>query len=830
MSAALQKFELTGLDRNASPLRSGQDVWRQAIQELGNSRDGAPGPQCHEGDVMRRTTSTSSVNTSRSADRQVNLSLAETAAFPRTRVHDPSPEYEFTGTLLGRLDAFLEAWQSAEWPPSLHDFLPAGPREVRREALIQFVMADLEYRHRRGFTKRIEDYAAEFPEISADGIPCELVFEEYQVRRSVGEVVDPEEYYRRFPERAHELRRWFSMAAPTETMTIAAGVQRVLQVGVGETLDDFQLLSLLGEGAFGRVFLARQRSMHRLVALKVSADRGAEPQTLAQLDHPNIVRVYDQRRLPARGLRLMYMQYVAGGTLQDVVRRVRETLPEQRRGELLLEVVDAAVERGGQPAMSRAAERRRVAAATWPEVVCRIGRQLAQALDYAERRGVLHRDVKPANVLLAADCTPMLADFNVSSNCRLDDAACDAYFGGSLAYMSPEQLAACLPGRGAPRQSLDGRSDIYSLGILLWELLHGERPFDDAICDEGLEATIAQMLETRRAGPPPPPAGTSDPLAVVLDSILRRCLAPNPADRYPTARRLARELRVCLNPRAREILQERPRGWRLWAQKHPFAAGVVVGNGSHAVALAFVIVYLHFALIQRLAPEQQVAWYIQLSILAAFGFFLGGWLIWYFGGDIVRTLKRPINQTYDPDFVAHVRRQTLKLGPSAAPFGVLNWSVSGLWHVVFLSMLAGKLGWADCLNIMATHVVCGCVALVYPVLAGATVAVRAYYPALLARTPGEPNDQAALERLSERMSWVLPFAGLIPIFALSLLALSLDGLAPLPRCVAVGFVGVAGLVALPVAWRTLHNLQADLNALARATTDEESLPNTTMPR
>ena len=85
------------------------------------------------------------------------------------------------------------------------------------------------------------------------------------------------------------------------TTTVSLG-EKAPQVEVGEKLDDFDLLARLGKGAFATVFLARQRSMQRLVALKVSSDRGAEPQTLAQLDHANIVRVYDQRQIPDRKL------------------------------------------------------------------------------------------------------------------------------------------------------------------------------------------------------------------------------------------------------------------------------------------------------------------------------------------------------------------------------------------------------------------------------------------------------------------------------------------------------------------------------------------------
>ena len=124
----------------------------------------------------------------------------------------------------------------------------------------------------------------------------------------------------------------------------------------GGRLDDFDLLALLGQGQFARVFLARQRSMQRLVALKVSACRAAEAETLAQLDHPHIVRVYDQRFLPDRGLLLVYMPYLAGGTLSDVLERARAVPPERRSGGTLLEAVDAALERRGElpPAASAA--------------------------------------------------------------------------------------------------------------------------------------------------------------------------------------------------------------------------------------------------------------------------------------------------------------------------------------------------------------------------------------------------------------------------------------------------------------------------------------------
>ncbi|WP_238846253.1 protein kinase domain-containing protein [Nocardia terpenica] len=221
-------------------------------------------------------------------------------------------------------------------------------------------------------------------------------------------------------------------------------------INPGATVDDFDLLLPLGQGAFARVFLARQRTLGRLVAVKISHDRGTEPQTLAQLDHDHIVRVFDQRQITAQHLKLMYMQYIPGGTLLGVLRLLRRTPPARRSGRLLLEAVDAATTTGGvlepQPSPTRAALER----LSWPETVAWLGARLATALDYASRRGVLHRDIKPANVLLTADGQPKLADFNISFSRHLPGANPVAYFGGSLPYMAPNNSRPATPASPPP--------------------------------------------------------------------------------------------------------------------------------------------------------------------------------------------------------------------------------------------------------------------------------------------------------------------------------------------------------------------------------------------
>ena len=182
-------------------------------------------------------------------------------------------------------------------------------------------------------------------------------------------------------------------------------------------------------------------------------------------------------------MRLLYMQYVAGGTLQGVIEHARARAARAcARAGTLIEAIDRGAGRAGRIAAGRFDDP--LSAGRAPagrKSVCWIGSRLAGRLAYAHGRGVLHRDVKPANVLVAAEGHPKLADFNISFS-KLDGATPAAYFGGSLAYMSPEQLEACDPSHPRQPEDLDGRSDVYSLGVMLWELLTLRRPFaEDAL-------------------------------------------------------------------------------------------------------------------------------------------------------------------------------------------------------------------------------------------------------------------------------------------------------------------------------------------------------------
>src|SRR3954466_3682996 len=219
--------------------------------------------------------------------------------------------------LAKRLEQFIATWEAGN-EPTLTEFLPPDPPAHRRMVLVELVKVDLEQRTTRGRKKPLESYATDFPELLENGEPpCDLIYEEYHIRRTAGETVTPRDYYSRFPRSADALRRLMGTEDFSSTTQLGAA-RRIEGFAAGQKLDDFDLLFELGKGAFGSVFLARQISMQRMVALKLSADKGNEPQTLATLEHPNIIRVYDQRTLPGQRVRLLYMQFAPGGTLAEV--------------------------------------------------------------------------------------------------------------------------------------------------------------------------------------------------------------------------------------------------------------------------------------------------------------------------------------------------------------------------------------------------------------------------------------------------------------------------------------------------------------------------------
>ncbi len=730
---------------------------------------------------------------------------------PASTPPPPDPAATAWAEVADRLEAFARAWEDGPEPPDPAAFAPAGPAEVRRLVLAEVVKFDLDCRLRRRIPRPVEAYLAEFPELAAGGgPPCDLLYEDYHLRRQAGHAADAADYFRRFPGRAAELERLLGGGGPTRSTALLAS-RAPTGLAPGDTLDEFDLLALLGEGQFAKVFLARQGSMQRLVALKVSALRGAEAQTLARLDHPHVVRVYDQRALPARGLLLVYMPYLAGGTLLDVLHRALSVPAAGRSGRTLLESVDAALGRRGESPPADSAARRRWAARSWPAAVCAVGAKLARALDYAHRRDVLHRDVKPANVLLSAEGEPLLADFNVGCCSKLDGAGPSAFFGGSLAYMAPEHLEAFDPAHPRAPESLDGRADLFALAVTLWELLAGARPFGPG-CPAGGSAGLAALAEARRAGPPPGAvAALPEGDVPGLKAVLLRCLAADPADRPATAGELAGELDLCLRPETRALVRPAAGGWRAAAGRHPLLAVYPPAVAVNAAASLFNIVYNTDEIVAHWTdarPAFELIVPVVNGVLFPLAMLAVGVALW----PVVRGLGRV--RAGDPPGaadLARLRRRTLRLGEITAGVCVACWVAAGVVWPAALRLAAGPppAGPGVYAHFLLSLAVCGLVAAVYPYFLVNFLAVRVFYPALLGPAGLAPADGPALSRVERDLGRYRAAAAGVPLLAVALLAFR-GSSSPY----AVAALGVAGLAGVALAYVIEAQTRADLAALA----------------
>lgn len=725
--------------------------------------------------------------------------------------------------LATRLDEFLNAWLRDAAPPPLAEYLPEGPPAVRRMTLNELIKADQEQRSLHGQLRLLEDYICEFPELLVDGEPpCDLIYEEFHLRRMQGDIVAVDDYARRFPRCESQLRKLVGVGAPVSSMALHNSRAHE-ELEVGQRIDDFELLAKVGRGAFATVFLARQVSMQRLVALKVSAERGSEPQTMAQLDHPHIVRVYDQRHVESPRLRLLYMQYAPGGTLHEVVQRISDMPVGQRQGRVLLESVDAALIKAGQIPSEDSVTRRRLAAMDWTEAVCRLGAQLAQALDYAHRHGVLHRDVKPANVLLSAEGAPKLADFNVSSSSQLEGSTPAAYFGGSLAYMSPEQLEAAHPEHERRPEELDGRSDLFSLAVLLWELMHGERPYRDDRLEADWSTTIQSLLDRRRKSLISLPPGAPDgPLARRVRQVLARAMSPDRDMRPENGSQLARELYLCLQPRAWDLVFAPASGLLKLARRHPILALAALIMPPNILGGAFNWIYNWHNIISPLGPNAE-SFFLRFQFVVNATFFPVGIAV-------LTILAWPLNKTLQEaqqsltvadEVLGQRRRLALRFGHYAAIVGISEWSIAGFVFPVGMHWGLGEFPVDGYVHFFFSSVVCGAVAAAYPFFGATYLALRAFYPALLGKGEVSDAERRQLTRLARQSVIYLMVAGGVPL--LGLLLLVGTGVGDSKDWIASMVLILAGIAGMLIAFMAVNSIRTHVETLATATRPAELL-------
>ena len=205
---------------------------------------------------------------------------------------------------------------------------------------------------------------------------------------------------------------------------------------------------------------------------------------------------------------------------------------------------------GAEPAESENAQpaRRFLRNASYIQASAWIAARLAEGLEHAHSRRLLHRDLKPSNVLITAEGMPMILDFNLSAVVEPGVAGSRARIGGTLPYMAPEQIDAFHPNGTTTSDAVDERSDLYSLGLILFEMVTGRHPFRDPPDGPPMVQVLDEMLAERRAGPPSARKINSE-VPWSLEAIIRKCLDPEPSRRYHSATELAEDLRRFLEDR-----------------------------------------------------------------------------------------------------------------------------------------------------------------------------------------------------------------------------------------------------------------------------------------
>lgn len=393
---------------------------------------------------------------------------------------------------------------------------------------------------------------AQYPQLGSDkSAVLDLAYEEYCLREQAGASPDPDEFCERFPPYKTSLRR---LIAAHHCMGAVAPADDVLVSWPeeGDSFLGFALRHELGRGAFARVFLANDTELGgKWVVVKVARHGAAEAELLGRLDgHPNVVPVLSIKREELSGWTAVCMPYLGGATLCDVIDAAFAGPALPRDARVILEAAQrpcpADVPVPGAP------PHRLLRRGTYIDGVLHLAGQLADGLSFVHARGICHGDLKPSNILLTPDGRPMLVDFNLASDPRRSGQR----LGGTLPYMAPEQLE---PGAWEQANTpLDRRSDLFALGVILYELLTGEHPFGPIPVRGAFAEIRTQLLESQRRGARPV-RQLNPHVPRRLARVVGQCLAFAPEDRPQSAEQVALELR-------REL--RRPRVLGRWAARH----------------------------------------------------------------------------------------------------------------------------------------------------------------------------------------------------------------------------------------------------------------------
>jgi serine/threonine protein kinase/Flp pilus assembly protein TadD len=337
-------------------------------------------------------------------------------------------------------------------------------------------------------------------------IAMDLAYEEYCLRSESGEQLDTGTFCQQFPDFLASLQQRIAMHMLLEDRSsVRSPPPAPRWPQPGERIMGYRVQEKIGQGSFARVYTATEEEIgSRLVVIKVCPHGAQEADTLGRIEHPSIVPIHSVKQDVA-GLTVICMPMLGTSTLARIIQQ--ESTSEDQRDR-----------RDNHRHCHR---------------IVQLMLPIARALDHAHGLGVLHLDLKPSNILVTDDQRPMLLDFNLS----WDSNHNSHHAGGTLPYMSPEQIGQLIMNPGT-ELDLDPRSDVFSFGVILFELAHGRLPWKVKATGNSMRDVASSLLGQQQAfvqfDSPSTPAD--------LQAIIRSCLAWSPGDRFQQMSEVAEAL------------------------------------------------------------------------------------------------------------------------------------------------------------------------------------------------------------------------------------------------------------------------------------------------
>jgi eukaryotic-like serine/threonine-protein kinase len=435
-------------------------------------------------------------------------------------------------------------------------------------------------RWRAGETPDVARTLESHPELRRyRSVVLDLACQEFRLRVQAGEELDAEAFSQRFPSLQKSL--YFLVGAHYQ-LSLDPDFQALQNLlpwpQSGDHFLQFNLIAEIGRGTFGRVFLATEPSLgNRRIVVKIAPHGVEEAEILGRLRHPNIVPIYSLQEDDVTGLAAFCMPYLGRATLSDVLDHVFVGSHPPNRARPILDAVEVVDDIVDSSESSRPDLLLREG--SYVDGVVHLGVQLAEALAHSHGRGICHRDLKPSNVLMTPEGRPLLLDFNLS----VDGGVLTGRVGGTVPYMAPEELTTLFEKVNVSQQRYyDPRSDLFSLGVIIYELLTGTLPFGAISWDLSVKELAFQICDRQKTGPTPVRERNGQ-VDVRLARLIESCLAFEPEQRPETVRDFAVALRRELAP-VRRVIRWMGNHVKLVASTSASACGLIA-----AIALFFAL-------------------------------------------------------------------------------------------------------------------------------------------------------------------------------------------------------------------------------------------------